>query len=207
MMTTFRHCGRLGGAAIALLAGCAAGPAPENHFYRLQADAPETSLEKPVFPGTLEVDLFRSDALAGERLLLVRAEPDSPEIRRLPYHYWVDAPTRMVQIEVATYLRAAGAADRVIMPATRVEPDYVLRGRIVRLERVLGGPTPRARIELEISVVRVRGRALVLLVSYDEEVVAQDASIEATVVAFDRALTRILERFVADALSERARAG
>ena len=43
--------------------------------------------------------------------------------------------------------------------------------------------------------------------SYDDEEIAQDGSIEASVLAFDRALTRILERFVADALSERARAG
>ncbi len=206
-MATLRLRIWLGPVIAAIVTSCASGPGPEDHFYRLRAGAPETRLEQPVFPGTVEVDLFRSDALAGERLLLARAEPGSLEIRRLPYHYWVDAPTRMVQTEVATYLRAAGAADRVITPATRVEPDYVLRGRIVRLERVLGGPTPRARIELEISVVRERGRELVLLVSYDEEESAQDGSIEASVVAFNRALTRILERFVADALSERARAG
>ena len=207
MMAAFRIRGPLGWAAVALLAGCAAGPAPENHYYRLQADAPETSLETPVFPGIVEVDLFRADALAGERLLLDRPEPDSPQIRRLPSHYWIDAPTRMLQAEVATYLTEAGAADRVITPETRVEPDFVLQGRIVRLERVLGGPAPRVNVELEISVVRERGRRLVLLARYEEEEVAEGDGIEAAVLAFDRALTRILQRFVADALSERAREG
>ena len=207
MMAAVRVRGPLAWAAVALLAGCAAGPAPENHFYRLQADTPEASLETPVFPGIVEVDLFRSDALAGERLFLDRPQPDSPEIHRLPYHYWVDAPTRMLQAEVATYLRAVGAADRVITPEIRVEPDFVLRGRIVRLERVLGGPAPGVNVELEISVVRERGRQLVLLVHYDEEEIAEGDSIEAAVLAFNRVITRILERFVADALSEQARAG
>jgi ABC-type uncharacterized transport system auxiliary subunit len=77
----------------------------------------------------------------------------------------------------------------------------------VRLERVLGGPAPRVNVELEISVVRERGRRLVLLARYEEEEVVEGDGIEAAVLAFDRALTRVLERFVADALSESAREG
>ena len=195
------------GLAGILLAACASGPGPVDHFYRLEATAPETPMPNPVFPGVLEVDLFRSDALAGERLLLYRTDEASPEVRRQSYHYWVDPPPQMIQRELTGYLRAAGAATRVVTPDTRIEPDFVLRGRILRLERLLTGHAPRVLVRLEISVVSERNRALALLGSYREEQLADGTAVEASVVAFEQALTRIFERFLDDASRVQLRGG
>ena len=186
------------GALAASLAGCAAGPAPSDHFYRLEAVPPSATLESPALLGTLEVRRLGSDALTGERPLLYSESGDSSQLHRHDYHRWADSPTTMIQAELVAYLRAAAAASVVATPDMRVEADWVVSGRIVRLERVLGGSPPRVVVELQLSVVREKGRELVLLESYREELEAGGSGIGRSVEGFNRALGAIFERFLAD---------
>ena len=192
---------RRAGATALVALGCVAPPAPSDHFYRLEAQVPARPRAAPVFPGTLVVDLLQADALAGERPLVYRNGEDSPELLRHSYHYWVETPTRMAQLELARYLRAAGAASQVVTPEMRIDADYLLGGRILRLERILGEDPPRVRVELELVVVRMPQRDLVLLGTFDEEERADDGSVEASVRAMNRALTRIYAAFLARSAS------
>ncbi len=185
----------------AVLVACAAGPAPRDHFYRLEAGAPHEVLEAPLFAGTLEVRRLRTDALTDGSRLLYRTHSDSAEVRRYPYHHWLDSPTAMVQEEMAAYLRAAGAAALVVTPETRVRPDYVVSGRIVRFERVLGESPPGVVVELELHVTRQTDRALLLLTTYREERQADGPDIARSALAMSRALADIFDRFLADASS------
>ncbi len=192
---------RRAGATALVALGCVAPPAPRDHFYRLQISPPASPRAAPVFPGTLEVDLFQADALAGERPLVYRDGEDSPELLRHSYHRWVEPPTRMAQLELARYLRAAGAAPQVVTPEMRIDADYLLGGRILRLERILGENPPRVRVELELVVVRMPQRDLAVLETFYEEERASDESVEASVRAMNRALTRIYAAFLVRAAS------
>jgi len=192
---------RRAGATALMALGCVASPAPSDHFYQLEAQAPARPRAAPVFPGTLAVDLLQADALAGERPLVYRNGEDSPELLRHSYHYWVETPTRMTQLELARYLRAAGAASQVVTPEMRIHADYLVGGRILRLERILGEDPPRVRVELELVVVRMPQRDLMLLGTFLEEEPAEDGSVEASVRAMNRALTRIYAAFLARSAS------
>ena len=55
-------------------------------------------------------------------------------------------PPRMVQLQMAQYLRAAGAARQVVTPEVRVDAHYRVTGRILQLERVIGEGEPRVRV-------------------------------------------------------------
>ena len=94
-------------------------------------------------------------------------------------------------------LRAAKVARAVVTPEMRVDPDYVLSGKIKRLERVVGA-VPRAVVELELAVRRTDGDSLAFLQVYRaEEPVAAD-SVAAAVAAINKALGTIYAKFTAD---------
>jgi ABC-type uncharacterized transport system auxiliary subunit len=85
-----------------------------------------------------------------------------------------------------------------VTPAIHVESDYLVSGRIVRFERLLGGGESRVAVEIELTLLRKKERELLLLETYREERTAAGAGISASVTAFSQATGAIFERFVAD---------
>ncbi len=197
-MLTARTCNRLLPALVAVATvGCASGPAPRDHYYRLETAAPK-ALPSPKLAGTLEAGRLRVEAISQGRRMLYRDASQSGEIGQHAYHHWVDPPSVMLQDQLAQYLRSAGAAENVVTPAVRVESDYLVSGRIVQLERILGGSEPRIAVELELALMRQKGRELLLLETYREERVAPGSGVADAVTAYEQAITAIFERFLAD---------
>lgn len=179
------------------LAACVGGSAPPDRHYRLEApDPPE--LEAPVFPGSLVVERLRGDGLVDQRPLVYRTGEASAELRQHAYRLWVDAPTAMLQREIAAWLRRAGAAERVATADLLADADFVLTGRLLRLERVLGDGAS-VDLELELAVVRGRHGALVLHGVYRAGRRAANGDVEASVDALQGALGEVLQRFLQDA--------
>jgi ABC-type uncharacterized transport system auxiliary subunit len=184
------------GASLAL-AACLGGSAPPDRHYRLEApDPPE--LGAPVFPGTLAVERLRGDGLVDQRPLVYRTGEASSELRQHAYSLWVDAPTAMLQREIAAWLRRAGAAEHVATAELLAGADFVLTGRLVRLERVLGDGAS-VDLELELAVARGRHGALVQHGVYRAGRRAASRDVEASVDALQSALGEVLQRFLDDA--------
>jgi ABC-type uncharacterized transport system auxiliary subunit len=206
MMASGIACNRIGlllicaGLSLTLWS-CLSGPAPSDHYYRIDAGVPDAPAAKKL-PGNLQVDRLRADALTGERQLLYQETADAPEVHRYPYHRWSDAPAILIQVELVSFLEAAAAADSVTTATTRVKPDYVASGRIHRFERVLE-PDPRAVVEIELVVTSAGGDEILVNRSYREERLAANATLEATAAAFSEAIHAIFERFLTDLGSAR----
>jgi ABC-type uncharacterized transport system auxiliary subunit len=188
-------------AAAALLLGCAGGPAPRDHYYRIETAAP-APLPAPVFPGTVEVDRFRSDALTGGVRIVQRESPGAVELEPYAYHQWADPPTIQLQNRLVGFLREAKAAPLVVTPELRARADYTLLGRIAQLEHQTGGGAPRAVVELELAVLRESDRALLLQKVYREEQPAAGGSVAQAVDAANAAVSAIFNRFLADAQAQ-----
>jgi ABC-type uncharacterized transport system auxiliary subunit len=186
-------------AALAMLAtaGCSAGPAPRDHFWRLEVGPPET-LEVPPLSGAVEVRRFKADALTGERPIVYRESDDASELHRHVYHYWLDSPTTMLQTELVVFLRAAAAAEVVVADGASSRHDWTVSGRILRLERVLGGEAPSVIVELELDLTRAADRTLALVKTYRVEREADGEGMTASMEAFGRATTEIFRRFLGD---------
>lgn len=176
--------------------GCLSGPAPVDHFYRLEPGAP-AALREPRLMGTLEVDRLRSDALTNERALLYRETSESTQINQYSYHQWLDSPTLLLQTALTAYLRSAGVASRVVTPELRADPDFRLTGRLLRLERVLRGPDSGVVVEIELALSDALGDRILLLETYREERSA-GSSVDEAVVAFNEAVTLVFQRLVAE---------
>ena len=186
----------IGGGLLLTLSSCASGPAPTDHYYRIEAGIPDAPAAKKL-SGNLQVDRLRADALTGERQILYQETTDSLEVHRYPYHRWSDAPAILLQVELVAFLDAAAAADSVTPATTRVKPDYLVSGRIRSFERVLQ-PDSRAAVEIQLVVTSAGGDEILVNRSYREERPAADSTMEASVVAFSEAVHAIFERFLAD---------
>jgi ABC-type uncharacterized transport system auxiliary subunit len=176
---------------------CASGPAPRDHFYRLDVAKPASS-EEPRIRGTLEVARPRVEALSQGRRILYRS-PDRPgEIAQYAYHQWSDPPSVMLQDRLVDFLRAAGVATAVVTPAVRVDADYSVIGRLQRFEQIIGSGGSRVVVGLELALIRAKGRKLLYLGSYHEEREAGSESVSDAVQAFEEAVEAIFARFVAE---------
>ena len=181
----------------ALLCACALPPAPDDAFYGLEVDAPVQVDRTPLLPGILEIDPFRADPLTSGRAMLYRDPRTPARVHRHPYTFWMEAPPTMLQRQVAGYLRGARVAEKVITPNVGAKAGYVLAGTITRMEQIWSDE-PAVRLELELSLVERESRDLLFHGLYAEELpmVGRDAA--GAVDAFGRALSSILEHFVAD---------
>ncbi|MEO2198236.1 MAG: ABC-type transport auxiliary lipoprotein family protein [bacterium] len=181
-----------------LMAGCQSGPAPRDHFYRMQATPPESPAGTPVLEGVLVVDRFSADALTRGRPILYRRSEDSLEVVPHGYHLWMDSPSVLLQGEMIDYLRAAGVADEVVTPTAGADADWALRGHVNRLEYVSTSAGNRAVVELELRVARPRAEKPLLAGTYRVEHAAIPGSIEETVRAFSEALTELMAQLAKD---------
>jgi ABC-type uncharacterized transport system auxiliary subunit len=199
-MTSWISANRIGllliGAGLLTLSSCASGPAPIDHYYQIDAGAPNAPVARRL-EGILQIDRLRTDALTGERKLLYKETADASEIRQHPYHRWSDPPAILLQTELVAFLSAAAAADTVMPATARVKPDYLVSGRIRHLERVLE-PEVRAVVEIQLAVTSATGEEILLNHSYREEQTAANATIAASAAAFSRAVHTIFEQFLTD---------
>ncbi|MDA0998524.1 MAG: ABC-type transport auxiliary lipoprotein family protein, partial [Proteobacteria bacterium] len=136
---------------LAVLTGCgSAPPVPEDKYYRLQAVLAAAPLQQPKFNGTLEVERFSADGLTAGRPIVYSAQNDPSGLQEYHYHFWTQPPTVMLRDEIVTYLRAANVAKTVVTPEMRLNPEYVMAGKIRRLEQIVGSPS-RAVLDIEIA--------------------------------------------------------
>ena len=207
--------------ALAGLTGClgSAPPIPRDHYYRVMVAPPSqgarsqtasiegtaiqgrlgSATSAVVFPGVFSVAPMEAEGLLRERPLLYSATGSATEMQQHDYHYWMDPPPRMLQLQLVDYLRASGLVESVVTPDLRIEADYQVSGRIKRLERLLGGGPTRVVAELELSLVGRANNDLIVIGTYGAEAIADDDGVESSVLALNQALGQVFERFLADA--------
>ena len=181
-----------------LLAGClgAAPPVPRDHYYRLLVPTPAENAGAVPLPGVMTVELLRADGLLRERPLLYSETGESYELQQHNYHYWNDAPPRMLQDQMVTYLRRSGVSGQVVTPDMRIRADYQVSGKVRRLERLLGGGPPRVFAEIELALLRLSDETVLVVETYSAEEPAADETVEASIVALNRAAADIFDRFL-----------
>jgi ABC-type uncharacterized transport system auxiliary subunit len=192
---------RLGGwLVLATIASGCVMASPPDHFYRLSAGAPGQPLAGRRLQGTVEVAAFKASGLLNERALLYVEEAYPAELHRQRYGYWTDTPARLLQEELVRFLRAANVATAVVLPQAGARAEYIVSGRIERLERVIGANDSTASIELELGLRRVTGEVVHIGFYRAEERIEKNTD-AATVEAFNRALGLVYAQFLADIAS------
>ena len=118
------------------------------------------------------------------------------------YHLWADSPERMLQQQLAEFLRAAHVADQVATPDVGAEPNWIAGGTLRRLD-VVGGSAPAADVELELWLRDAGGRTPPFRQTYRVERPAGGDGMEAAVRALSEAVGAAFEAFLADLAARR----
>jgi ABC-type uncharacterized transport system auxiliary subunit len=186
---------------IPLLVGClgSTAPVPRDHYYRLLVSSPADKSAEGRFASVIRVELLQADGLLRERPLLYSESGASHEVQQHNYHYWTDAPPRMLQDQLVAYLRQSKIARSVVTPDMRVPADYQISGKVKRLERLLGGGPPRVFVEMEIALVRLSDNSLVLVDNFAEQEPEVGKGIGSAIIALNKATGRVFRRFLSQA--------
>lgn len=176
------------------LTACASGPAPRDHFYRIQP-GPAAPVGAPL-PGTLEVERFSSSDTLRERGIL-RTTPGSPSVTPYSYHRWVDSPTLLLQRALAGYLRDARIAEQVVTADAGADANWQVSGHVDRLDHVVGSNSS-VSIKIELRARRTDAATLLVQERYAAEQPADDSTPEAAARAFSVAVGEIFAAFARD---------
>lgn len=180
----------------ALLAGCSQAPVPQDQFYRLE-------MAKPAAPsavsrrGTIEVARFVADGVTARRAIVFSQSDRPNQLQPHHYHFWTEPPPILLQNQLVTYLRAAKSAERVVTPALRVEPEFIVAGSIRQFEQVRGNPGGVV-VELELSLKERRTERLLHHETYRVEAPTTNPSPPAAAAALSRSISEIFSQFAAD---------
>jgi len=184
-----------------LLSACgSASPVPEDQFYRLKVQAPSDT-GKVLFSGTLEVNRFVADGLTAGRPIVYSESGKAYQVKEFHYHFWTQPPTVMLRDELVSYLRARKVSDMVVTREMRANPDYILTGKILRLEKIVGTP-PKTVLEIELGLRKPGSGKILFLDTYRKETVSGGTGVDAAVRSLNMSLTEIYKKFVND-LSKR----
>lgn len=184
-------------AGLLLLTGCSSvPPIPTNSFYRLDIAAPEKRLETPALNGILSVQVGAAMPLYRDRALLHSEAGAETSLQRYHYHYWIDTPPHLLQIELADYLRAAGVATVVVMPEDSVNEFYRLRLDIDRFEHLRGPNGGKVSVGLRVLLTERSSGRLILQDRLVAEAVVQGEDFARLTAGYQRAVTELCERMV-----------
>jgi len=92
---------------------------------------------------------------------------------------------------------ARKVSDVVVTPEMRANPDYVLTGKIKRLEKINGLP-PKTLLEIELGLREASGGKIIFLDTYSMETKSDGAGVSAAVQSLDKSLTAIYKKCVDD---------
>jgi cholesterol transport system auxiliary component len=182
-------------ALLAALSACTQPAMPDDHYYRLGA-APAEGISGAL-TGVIEVSRFIADGLAGRRPIVYTEGGDSRQVRSYHYHSWSEPPPIVLQNTLVAYLRATMREAQLVTPDMRVEPDYIISGKIRRFEQVLGAPG-KIDLALEFAVKRTRDDKMILLKPYSVTVGTSDATVGEAVRRINQGLNAIYAKFLSE---------
>ncbi|MBM3564646.1 MAG: ABC transporter [Alphaproteobacteria bacterium] len=180
---------------LAALSACGQPELPTDHYYRLQVPPPKAAAQ-PALKGTIEVNRFSADGLVAGRAIVYTESGQPHQLKEYHYHFWTEPPALMLRDQLVAFLRGGNLAQTVTTPEMRANADHVLTGRIIRLEKIEGA-RPQGVLDVELAVRSARGQ-MTLLNVYSAAIAADNNSVEAGVLAINKALEQVYTRFAAD---------
>ena len=141
------------GAAI-LIASCG-GSIPKTHYYVLTLPAPAPQAKEPA-PYVAAVMPFRAPGQLEQDRIVYR--PSAVEIDYYEYHRWAERPAAALTAALVERLRSQRLFSTVSFYDGKGRPDYLIRGRVDRMEEVDSQEGVSVRVEL--SAEAVEGKTL-----------------------------------------------
>jgi ABC-type uncharacterized transport system auxiliary subunit len=180
---------------VGLLAGCGSPRGPATKYYKLEIP-PAPAPAGPSAPVSLRVEPFRTSNLLRQDRIVYRPSP--VEVGYYDYHRWAEPPNDTVTKALADQLMKRRVFQSVEISDGEDKADYVLTGRIDRLQEVdyMGAVRVQASISAELEDPVRRQKIWSGAVSSDCVVAKGD--VQAVVTAMGKASQQSIVRLAAD---------
>jgi len=138
-----------------LTAGC--GSVSKTSYYTLQVPAvpAPTDLRTTYLLG---VEHFHATVVLRDDRIAYYVSPTQMNFHQ--YHRWGSDPASLVSEFTAQWLESSGVFAQVKILPARERVDYTLGGSVTSFEEVDPGGSPKARLGLELSLVRMSDHKL-----------------------------------------------
>lgn len=182
--------------AIGLLAvltwGCG-GKIPQMHYYTLKVPPPSPApVAEPKTTYMLEVEPFRSAPNLRDDRIPYYESPT--EFNFYDYHRWSPEPTTMITELAARHLESMAVFSQVRLSPTHQLSDYLLKGRLLNFEELDYEPGGKARVALELTLVRTLDHKTVWADTRQLEQAIEKKGVAGVVEALNAATEQLLSQ-------------
>jgi ABC-type uncharacterized transport system auxiliary subunit len=180
-------------AALAILSGCA-GRVRHPNYYTLNLPAPPDPPTAEKAHASLAIREFRAPVYLRQGAIVYKTSPEL--IGFYAYHRWAMDPRDFVTNSIIERLRASGAFARVQTYDGSRDVDYVLSGRLEKLEELdyQGGVKVQVAISAEMTSIATGKTVWSNAVSEIGDVDKRD--VPAVVSEMNRTMQRAIEKLV-----------
>jgi len=182
---------------IGLTAGCGGG-IPKTHYYVLDlpAPAPAASTPSSSSPFTAMVLPFRApEPLDQDRIVY---SSSAVELNFYDYHRWAERPTILLTSALADHLRASHLFSSVSIFDGRTNADYMIRGRLQRLQEVDAEGGVTVRVQMAADALDARTNRVVWSAEASHSAQVHTPDVSAVVAEMSRGAEVCLGKITSD---------
>lgn len=179
-----------------VLCGCG-GKIRYPHYYALEIPPPAPRLENGMrFPGVVAVRRFDAPAYLRRGGIVYRRTPE--EIGFYDYHRWAENPADAVTSAVIDALCSARLFAAVKSYDGQDRHDYVISGRLKRLDEIDYGGCVRVDVKISAELTSLRESATLWTGEADASLGIESHDVNGVVTAMSRALQKSVDRMLMD---------
>lgn len=173
--------------------GCA-GKVKYPTYYTLHVPRSPTPPAGPYARTSVAVREFGAPGYLRQGPLVYRASPE--QIGFYDYHRWAADPRQFVTAAVAERLRSTGSLAEITVYDGRSHADYVISGRLEKLEEVDYGGGVKVEVELSAQMTNVRTGTTVWSSSASDIEDVSQRNVPAVVGEMSKAMDRAIEKLL-----------
>jgi ABC-type uncharacterized transport system auxiliary subunit len=163
-------------------------------YYALQLPPAEAAQPNATATASIAIREFRSPEYLRRGAIVYR--PSAEEVAFYDYHRWATEPPRTVTEAVVNHLRASGSFAHVKIYDGRSDVDYVLTGKLERLDEVDYGGGVKVEVALSAQLTDSRTGKTVWQNSASEMAMVDKRQISAVVSTMSQAMDRTIVKLL-----------
>ena len=185
-------------ATLIILVGCG-GAAKYPNYYTLHLQPPVDPPPQQGVRTSLAVREFRSPAYLRQGAIVYKTSPE--QIGFYNYHRWAVDPREFLTNAVADHLRASGNFTQVKLYDGRSDIDYVLSGRLEKLEELDYEGGVKVEVAISAQMVNLANGATVWSNAVSEIGTVDKRDVPSVVAEMNRTMERTIEKLLTPAPS------
>jgi ABC-type uncharacterized transport system auxiliary subunit len=179
------------------LFGCMGGKVKYPTYYTLQVPPPPDPQPTETARPSLAVREFGSPGYLRQGAIVYRVSPE--QLGFYDYHRWATNPREFVTNAIVDRLRASGGFGGVKLYDGRSDVDYILSGRLEKLEELDYGSGVRVEVAMSAQITNLKTGATVWTNSVDEVERVEQHNLPGVVSEMNRAMERSIAKLVSSA--------